>query len=695
MKLKRAEITNFRRLDNVQIQFDEKDTVFVGPNNSGKTSAATVFRCFFRKRDFRVHDLPLSLLTRIDEYDPEQFIEGDEKTHLPFIRLDLWFSVDVNTVGYARVAHLISTLDPNTIEVGIGCTFSVDDRSALWRDFTQLYPTGDDGKRKRTLSQFLAIENNFKQYFSISYSGLRQTSGAVERMAIAPTAGKNTLHSLLRVDFVDAQRNMQDDEETSRGSKLSAAFGDFYRSNLRHAEAGQDAVRIVEENNERLTQHYGESFGELMGILKDLGVPSANDRELEVVSMLGAEEALRGTTDLFYKDVGTSHSLPEAYNGLGFKNLVLMAIQMRDYQMRWANTEEDRPLCHLIFVEEPEVHLHAQVQQTFIANMWQILDELAEKEKISPQLVVTTHSSHVLNSVDFEKVRYFRRCRREGEDASQHPVLSISAVHNLQDFQVTQPESESDQLSPDEALRFLKRYLTLTHCDLMFADAAILVEGTVERLLLPAMIQKVAPGLGRTYLTTLEVGGAYAHVFAELMAFLHIPYLVITDIDAVKTPEGGGKKKACVASEYDAVTSNGALKAFFDGIDAVSALKALTSNQQTQENGNRFVAFQKPVDVEHGGSTVSLYGRTLEEAFIYENLNACTANGLLPDVTLPADVGKINDDIFKLVRSSSFKKTEFALKILSSESWNTPSYIAEGLSWLAERLDVREDKVPN
>jgi len=29
-------------------------------------------------------------------------------------------------------------------------------------------------------------------------------------------------------------------------------------------------------------------------------------------------------------------------------------------------------LCQLIFIEEPEVHLHAKVQQTFIGNIWEI-----------------------------------------------------------------------------------------------------------------------------------------------------------------------------------------------------------------------------------------------------------------------------------------------------------------------------------
>lgn len=680
MKIQRAIIENFRRIDRAVLSFEDKETLFVGPNNSGKTSATSIFRCFVGPRDFKIHDFPLAKLAQIDRFEPD-----GEDSELPYIRLDLWLSLDPESVEFARVASLISELSPIP-EVGIGCSYSINDPDLLWRDYTSAFPADDTGKRKRSLSEYLGLEGNLKRHFSIKYDALK--TGTEEREAIAPAEGKRTLRSLLRVDFVDAQRHVQDDEETSRGSKLSSAFASFYRENLQHAEAGAEAVRIVEENNDRLTGHYKTSFAELLGILKGLGVPSAHERELKIVSTLGAEEALRGTTDLFYSENNTPHALPEAYNGLGFKNLILMAIQLRDYQVQWANTEEDRPLCHVIFIEEPEVHLHAQVQQTFVNNMWAILDGLAEAEGVGPQLVITTHSSHILNSADFEKVRYFRRCRRQDEEPATHPLLSISEVYNLRDFQMQAVPTEDGEISAEDALKFLKRYLTLTHCDLMFADAAILIEGASERILLPAMVKRF-PSLRSAYLTILEVGGAYAHIFAELMAFLHIPYLVITDIDSVKTPEGGGRKTACCAKDEGAVTSNNALKSFFVEDDSIEFLRSLSPAQQTQADGSRFVAFQKPVEIQFRGAPVLVHGRTFEEAMIYENLGWCNDDGILSDLALPEDPAALNQEIFEHVKRSTFKKVEFALHVLSEDDWQGPEYIREGLAWLAEKLDAQ------
>ena len=112
-------------------------------------------------------------------------------------------------------------------------------------------------------------------------------------------------------------------------------------------------------------------------------------------------------------------------------------------------------------------------------------------------------------------------------------------------------------VASSESLAFLKRYLRLTHCDLFFADAAILVEGAVEKLLMPSMIERAARRLRTTYLTILEVGGAYAHRFEGLLSFLHIPYLVITDLDSVAPT---GYPSACRADVVGARTSNASLK---------------------------------------------------------------------------------------------------------------------------------------
>ena len=555
--------------------------------------------------------------------------------------------------------------------------------------------------QQKSLSHFLSLQENLSRHFRISYFALEHTEHDPIPLPRDSEEGKRVLKSLIRVDFVDAQRNF-DDHEIGRSNRLSTAFAAFYKKHLEQAEAREEANQVIDKNNETLNEHYAKNFSDLMEVIKGLGVPSVNDRQMRIVSTLSPEDALRGNTDLLYVDPALNHELPEEYNGLGFKNLIYMAIEISHYHLQWMGTKEKRPLCQIIFVEEPEVHLHAQVQQTFISNIWAIIQKAsrdANEQEMVPQLVVTTHSSHILDAVEFEKVRYFRRCALDGQNLAAVTTLNASNVLSLRDFKPQKPSADGNT-EPDgkteddnETLDFLRRYLKLIHCDLFFADAAVLVEGTVEKLLMPKMIEKAAPGLKRNYLTVLEVGGAYAHRFSNLLEFLGIPYLVITDLDSV---DPNDNRKVCRADKAGARTSNASLKSLL-GQSIISDLARLKLEEQIVENGACFVAFQKPTDVAGHGSGTPMHGRTFEEQFAYHNIQLFR-DTTIAGITLP-DGGDFQEEynaVYERVKSSSFKKTEFALDVASSNvDWVTPHYIAEGLSWLENKMSTnrKDDEV--
>ncbi|WP_313292038.1 ATP-dependent nuclease [Rhizobium rhizoryzae] len=692
MRLKSISIRKFRRLNDVLVDFESKETVFVGPNNSGKTSATAAIRSFLGNRDFKIHDFSLVAISSIDKYSP------DNENRLPQIELDLWFDIDPTKIAFGRVFALVTTLSAELSEIGMRCAFAVDDPAELWKHYDAAFPKKEDGTRKRPLSFFLGMEGNLKKFFGIRVSSLERREQELVATPLAAQEGKKILNSLLRVDFVDAQRNI-DDENAARSNRLSDAFATYYRRNLEQAELAEEAVAIIERNNESLTRHYDERFKPLMTMIGGLGLPSDNDRAMKVVSTLSSEVALRGNTELFYVDAGTRHELPEAYNGLGFKNLVFMAIQVDHFYRQWLATEENRPLCQMIFIEEPEVHLHAQVQQTFIRQMWDVLTADAPKGESKPQLTVTTHSSHILDSVDFSKIRYFRRCQINEEQDGV--TFHGTTVHSLRQFQPEPLNSGGEFLQPEQVLSFLKKYLRLTHCDLFFADAAILVEGAAEKLLLPRMIDISAKELNRKYLTVLEVGGAYGMRFAGLLEFLEIPYLVITDIDSV---DPASKRSNCPATHPGAVSSNATL-AYFFGETEIALLKVKTFEEYVQAAGMRFVAFQKPATVSFQGKAHSFHGRTLEEAFVYENLEHFHPDGLNIGINLQLDPAELQRAVWDRIKSDTFKKTEFAMDVLAydvplkegeevkdnqNRDWNVPTYIAQGLKWLETRLCQNE-----
>ncbi len=683
MKLQSIAIRNFRRLENVTIDVEEKETIFVGPNNSGKTSATAIFRCFLGGRDFKIHDFSVARIT-----DFETFVENSEASGLPEIGLDLWFDIDPNTVAFGRVFTLLPKLSDFT-RVGFRLTYGINDAKKLREQYVAAYPAGEDGKRTRTLFQYLATDTNLSRHSTVRYASLEEAKGeddVVRTVAtpLEPEEGKRLVKQLVRVEFVDAQRNINDDDN-SRSNRLSAAFASYYRRNLEQAEYAAEAHRVIDENNAQLTKHYEVQFAPLIDLIKGLGVPSVNDRDLRIISSLSPETALRGNTELLYIDPSRQHELPELYNGLGFKNLIYMAIQARHFHSQWLATAENRPLCLLIFIEEPEVHLHAQVQQTFITNIWSVIDQSAKvagQPELVPQLVVTTHSSHILDAVDFEKVRYFQRSYLAGE-TGHDGIRNASHVLSLRAFRPEADEVEGVAISPSDTLAFLKRYLRLTHCDLFFADAAILVEGAAEKLLLPSMIEQAANRLRTCYLTVLEVGGAYAHRFEGLLAFLRIPYLIITDLDSVQPT---GYPSTCRADVIGARTSNASLKKIC-GKQTVAELIALQPADKIDATKDRCVAFECDVLVIEGANQLAMRPRTLEEAIAYENFALLRAGSLSIGVPIPDALAEAYNCIYERIEAKEFKKTDFAMNLLANTSvWIAPAYIVEGLCWLELRL---------
>ena len=685
MSLIRFNLRNFRRLEEVEVRLEETDTIFVGANNSGKTSATAAFRLFVSQRgDFKIYDFPSTLIPELDHFgEMDTLPDDDYENKIPAIELDLWFTVTSSI--YGRVAHLLPSLSEEYKEVGVRIRFALNKPDELLNAYHSLYPK-NKVNRQKSLSYYLSQGDNLKRYYGLQYFTLEKSTIATisAELIMHPMDkddGRKAIDSLLHVDFVEAQRNI-DDYEAPRSNRLSTVFASYYRCNLEIQECDNESLRVIEESNTNLTNHYAEQFSPLINVIRALGYPALNDRALRIISNMSAEQALSGNTAVTYVENGTGHELPEAYNGLGYKNLIYIAIQIAHFQFQWAAMGVNRPLCQLVFIEEPEVHLHAQVQQTLIRQIRKVMKEIEGMSGDSSyvqQLVVTTHSSHIIDEVDFKSIRYFRRTKSKYSPEAK--MLTASEVINLANFNSKSEEPEN--------LQFLRKYIRLTHCDLFFADAAILVEGTVERLLMPMMINKEADELSTVYMTILELGGAYAHRFVQLLEFINLPTLVITDLDSV---DPRNHNSACRADSKDAVTSNASIKEFTK-TNIISDLIKLSDNSKTACSGNfqRYITFQQSVPVSGYGNEKAMIPRTFEEAFIYENISKIRDKTIKAVVTLPTSLNYETDyqNIYNTVKSANYKKVEFALSLIEAkEEWVTPGYVTNGLKWLRNILDL-------
>jgi predicted ATP-dependent endonuclease of OLD family len=668
MKLIQIDLRNFRLLQNVSIRMNETQhtTILVGPNNSGKTSVAEALLLFLAASDKRFSIYDFSSASRRDFEEVQRIIikgKNDDKIAplLPTMSMDLHFEYRVDNPDLAVASHFLMDLNPKSALVRLRIEYAVKDAQQLAHDFREARERkGHDGD---ILFDFLSAHLN--EYYA-TFLFKTDTTGN-ERVLLEDA---KVLDRLIRVDFVFAQRYV-DDQESSRATRLSHLLHAHYEKHYKNdePEGHEEIERSLKEHADDLGRKYMKAFDGLIKSLRQFGYPQRRAPSMSIRAELNPNTLFRDNTRIYYgtdpdatslpetaeaspERTAVNYELPEKYNGLGYKNLIYMVLQIQSFRVALDRMPSDRPRVHLIFIEEPECHLHPQVQSVFIRHISEFLNR--NGEGADAQIILTTHSSHIVSDCGFTPIRYFRR--KNG---------SVD-IKDLLDFE--------RQTDTSDTIRFLSKYMSLMRCDLFFADKAILVEGQVERLLLPKMIVEYAgkghPEFGSEYITIMEVGGAHAHKFQSLLKFIEIPTLVITDLDSV---DADGK--ACpVAAGIK--TSNETLKSWLPRKSTLADLKKVKPG--IKQDGFIRVTYQIP---ENGKLPC---GRSFEEAFVYRNAewllahrNELKAEGYLFNQKSP-------QALIAGAYELKVNKVGFALDLLLAEGWETPHYIAQGLEWLAD-----------
>jgi predicted ATP-dependent endonuclease of OLD family len=761
MHIKFAEIANFRKLLSIRVDLATSTTLFVGANNSGKSSAMLALRKFLspRGRAFETHDITLSHWPAInaigqnwlDARSSDALVELDPQIWAGLLpALDLWLCVEEDELHYVR--DLIPTLDWEGGLLGVRLRLEPKDLPAFYKEFLD---TASDAEAMKAAAEAAAasadpdikpaksagkltvwpsnlidfLDRRLAHHFNVraypldpaKVAATAKSQAKPQYLSVDALALEgDPLAELIRVNEIPAQRGFGEAQPSdgaeaaptrSGNHRLSDQLRDYYKKHLdptdRPDPSDLGALQAIEAAQDAFDKRLTESFAAAFSEVEGMGYPGVTDPRPRVSTRLKAIDGLNHAAavsfevDVIEEDGAATPllRLPEDNNGLGYQNLISMIFRLMSFRDAWMRVGKaaknpgsvrTEPL-HLVLVEEPEAHLHAQVQQVFIKKAYDVLrahDRLGESGKLRTQLVVSTHSSHVAHETPFSCLRYFRRL-----PAGMAAKVPVSAVVNLSEVFGTETETE----------RFVTRYLRAQHADLFFADAAILVEGPAERMLLPNFIRAHHSFLNQCYITMLEIGGSHAHRLRDLIEHLGLLTLIVTDLDTLDKTGGSSVQPQHGAKQ---VTNNATLKNWVPSESDVDTLFEVDAGKKIKKHDQLFevrVAYQVPLRVRRPGATAeeTAYPYTFEDALAFENLDffsTLPGYGLVRKfreaITLQPDVSAIGLKMFEALKDG--KKAEFALEIIAAKQFETlsvPRYIGEGLDWLETQLKKKQVEI--
>lgn len=318
-------------------------------------------------------------------------------------------------------------------------------------------------------------ESNQKGYFKKSIWGGKSKSSAFEEETF----------DYIDTIYLPALRNAEEKLTNGKKSRLALLLKHQYKDKARE----EKLVEAFNNFNQSIIKNEDKNYSEIEQAKKDINTAMKESMGTvfgQSVNLQFSESSfvsiLQNIKMVFFPHMGEMDEKKfrdVAINSLGYNNLLYIATVFAELEV----VNKNNSLFTVLLIEEPEAHLHPQIQSKLIKYLQKMANE-----KQNLQIIVTTHSAVIAASVGVDAIIHIKGTE-----------TGITAK-KIFDFQLD-----------DNVKKYLNRWMDITKSTLLFSKGVILVEGICEAMLLPALaaivLAEYNQGRDETLPASLEEAG--------------------------------------------------------------------------------------------------------------------------------------------------------------------------------------------
>lgn len=454
-----------------------------------------------------------------------------------------------------------------------------------------------------------------------------------------------------------------------RSSRLARLLKKAYDEEIEEKKKNNKEISIVEKTkkfnqslideensnikkaNDYITKQMGQIVGNIFGQATNIQF-----------SEIDFDKIIHSLRLLFFpnigeKDIQKYRNISE--NSLGYNNLLYIATILAEIELSNDN-------CYkVILIEEPEAHLHPQLQIQFIKYIENIV-----KIKKNLQIIITTHSTVLSSSVSIENIIHV---------VEENNKINTVNIKNIK--------------LGDKKAKFLNRWLDITKSNLLFAKGIILVEGISEGILIPELAKvclkeyndthenKIASTLEEAGVSVINLNGIFFEYFMSLYCNI----------------EGVNDSIWRLPNRCSGITDKDPEKEIYPNIDekieannkALDLIPNINKSNNVRLYSSPLKTFEYDICME---KNTKIMAETLKELWPNENETEKGVKNKLEKIIEKNNIYPKNEllvedskNIYKWIDSSEVGKGIFAQtlaeKISELEIFNVPEYIKKAIIW--------------